>query len=118
MGYIIKVLKFIRYYTKPNYYSLVKYNYTNYINPSNYRKRRYDNNSGYRGNRGNGGSFNKKSKSNKDKDNKDKDNKDNKPKDKVYIIKNNNSGSINTNIIVAKLDIITYFINLLFSTRP
>ena len=92
---------------------LVRYNYTNYINPSNYRKRYYNNNNGYGGNRGNRNSFNKKSKSNKN-----KDNKDNKPKDEIYIIRNNNSGSANTNIAVTKLDIIAYFANLLFSARP
>ena len=92
---------------------LVRHNYTNYINPSNYRKRYYNNNNSYRGNRGNRGSSNKKSKSNKD-----KDNKDNKPKNKVYIIRNNNSGSANINITVAKLDIIVYFTNLLFNVKP
>ena len=82
------------------------HDYINHINPSEYRKRRFKDN-------GNG-NFNKKSKSNKD-----KDNKNNKLKDEVYTTENNSSsGPINTNIAVTKLNIIAYFINLLFSTRP
>ena len=92
---------------------LVRHDYTNYIDPSDYRKRCYNNNSGYGGNKSNRGNSNKKSKSNKD-----KDNKDNKPKDKVYTTRNNNLSSANTNIAVAKLNVITYFANLPFSARP
>ena len=106
------MLKLIRYYTKSNYRSLVGYNYTNYINLSDYRKRRYNNNGNHGGNKGNDSNSNKKSKSNKD-----KDNKDNKLKNKVYITRNSNLGNANINIVVIKLDIITYFINLLFSAR-
>ena len=96
----------MRYYNKLNYYNLVDYNYINYINPSKYYKWYFKDN--------NNRNSNKKFKLNKD-----KDNKDNKLKDEVYTTKNNSLGSlINTNIAVTKLNIIAYFINLLFSTRP
>ena len=61
----------------------------------------------------NSNNLNKKSKLNKN-----KDNKDTKFKNKIYIINNNNIfNNINTNITIIKLNIIIYFINLLFSSK-
>ena len=80
----------------------------NYINSNKYYKRRFKDNRNRNSNK-------------KFKLNKNKDNKDNKPKNKVYIIRNNSFKSfnnININIIITKLNIIIYFINLLFNTRP
>ena len=95
----------MKYYNKVNYRQLVSYNYINYVD--NYKfynnKRRGDDNSR---------SFNSNKKSRKN-----KDNKDNKFKDKIYITSNNNFGNITINIVVTKLNILTYFVNLLFSSR-